>query len=241
MSIYPNITIAKEKAVPLLKTTSLFGKLKDEQLEEVAGQMLQRQFAASVTLFHQGMPGTMLYLIENGSVRVFGVGLTGQEHTFNTFGPGSVFGELSVFDGKQRTASAITLEITTVWMLSRESFDRLVEKYPVLCRSAVEVLAGRVRTAAMHVENIIFQDVLGRIAYELLNLAERHGTETEKGLEIGVPLTQSDLASIVGSTRESVNKALSQLRKSELLEVDGAEYLILDREGLAQIVQQRGR
>ena len=241
MSMYSNFETAREKVIPLLRSTRLFGGLNADQVKEVAASMTPRQFTAGVTLFHQGMPGTTMYLIETGSVRVFGVGLTGQEHTFNTFGPGDFFGELSVFDGKQRTASAITLADTALWMLSKDSFDRLVGKYPPIARAAIEVLAGRVRTAANHVENLIFQDVMGRIAYELLHLAQRHGRETDAGLMIDLPLTQTDLASIVGSTRESVNKMLAQLRRRGLIEIDGTEIQILDREGLVKIVQQRGR
>ncbi len=241
MSIYSRTPRSKDQAIPLLRSSNLFGSLNDEQLGEVAAQLIPRQFSGGVTIFHQGMPGTMLYLIETGSVRVFGVGLTGQEHTFSTFGAGSVFGELSVFDGKNRTASAITLEDTSVWMLSRESFDRLLSAYPALCRAAVGVLAGRVRTAATHVENIIFQDVLGRLAFELLNLSERHGKAEAGRIEISLPLTQSDLATIVGATRESVNKALTLLRKQGLLLIEGTQFWVLDPEGLKAVVQQRGR
>ena len=241
MSIYSKFSGPGSSVIPLLKATLLFQQLTQQQLEEVASHLMPRQFSAGITIFHQGMPGSMLYLIEQGSVRVFGVGLTGQEHTFNTFSAGSIFGELSVFDGKQRTASAITLENTRVWMLSKENFEQLAEQYPIICRAAIEILASRLRTAAMHVENIIFQDVLGRLSFELLNLADRHGKKSDGTTEIGLPLTQTDLATIVGATRESVNKALAQLRKEGFLKMDGTQFWILDEAGLMKIVQQRGR
>ena len=241
MSLYSNLPSSTGDAVALLRTVTLFSALNEGELEKAAGQLRRRTFGPAVTLFHQGMPGSSLYVIEVGSVRVYAVGLTGQEHTFTTFGPGNFFGELSVIDGQPRTASAITLNHSVIWLMPRESFNRLLDDCPALCRSVVEILAGRVRRSATHVESIIFQDVLGRVAFEVLNLAERHGREVGSTIEIDMPLTQSDLATIVGATRESVNKALSTLRKQGLLEMEGTELQVLNAEKLMELVGRRGR
>jgi len=241
MSMYSRISASSDDAVSVLQANPLFRGLSEKELGEVAGGMIRRVYGAGVTLFHQGMPGTMIYFIETGSVRVFGIGLTGQEHTFTTFGPGNVFGELAILDGQPRTASAITLEPAVLWLLHQDTFELLLKEHPQLCRTLVDVLVRRIRRAAMHVETIIFQDVLGRIAFELLNLAERHGEPGDAGVAIDMPLTQSDLASIVGATRESVNKALGTLRKRALLEMEGTRLLILDPDGLLEIVERRGR
>ena len=241
MSLYANISDSSEEAVAMLRKIDLFRSLETDQLEQIAGQVMRRTYGAGVTLFHQGMPGSSIYVIEEGSVRVFAVGLTGQEHTFTTFGPDNFFGELSVIDGGPRTASAITLEPSVVWLLSKDLFHRILDDYPSVCRTITTILAGRVRRSATHVEAIIFQDVLGRVAYEILNLSERHGQPENGGIRIEMPLTQSDLASIVGATRESVNKALATLRKRELLEMEGTSLLVLEPEKLMDLVGARGR
>jgi CRP-like cAMP-binding protein len=241
MSLYSSLPASAEDAVALLRTVSLFQTLTDDELKQTAAELRRRTFGPGVTLFHQGMPGSSLYTIEKGSVRVFAVGLTGQEHTFTTFGPGSFFGELSLIDGQPRTASAITLDQSVLWLMSREAFQGLLEDCPGLCRSVVKILAGRIRRSATHVESIIFQDVLGRVAFEVLNLADRHGRAIEDGIEIEMPLTQSDLATIVGATRESVNKALATLRKQGLLEMEGTRLQVLDAEKLMELVGRRGR
>jgi CRP-like cAMP-binding protein len=241
MSLYSSLPSSMDEAVSLLRKVSMFASLNEGELVKAAEQMRRRSYGPGVTLFHQGMPGSSLYVIQKGSVRVFAVGLTGQEHTFTTFGPGHFFGELSVIDGLPRTASAITLDHAVIWLMSREAFLRLMEDCPALCRSVVEILAGRIRGAATHVESIIFQDVLGRVAFEVLNLAERHGRDTETGIEIDMPLTQSDLATIVGATRESVNKALATLRKQGLLEMEGTRLQVLKAEKLMELVGRRGR
>jgi CRP-like cAMP-binding protein len=112
---------------------------------------------------------------------------------------------------------------------------------PAFCRAVVENLAGRIRRSATHVESIIFQDVLGRVAFEVLNLADRHGRRADGVIEIDMPLTQSDLATIVGATRESVNKALATLRKQGLLEMEGTQLQVLDPDKLMELVGRRGR
>ena len=81
----------------------------------------------------------------------------------------------------------------------------------------------------------------GRLAYELLNLAERHGCQTGDTIVIDIPLTQGDLATIVGATRESINKAMSALRSQNLVQIDGTQVTLLNPAGLRNMVHERGR
>jgi CRP-like cAMP-binding protein len=130
---------------------------------------------------------------------------------------------------------------STIWLLSHADLDALRERYPSLARNMIILLTQRVRTAASHVEAIIFQDVQGRLAYELLLLATIHGSPSNPGILIEVPLTQSDLATIVGATRESVNKALVYLRGRNLVKVEGTQVRVLDPDGLRRVIYERGR
>lgn len=239
--MYSQTSRAQYDPVAFIKTIALFANLKPPDLEEIARRITRHTYPTGSVLFHQNTPGTMLYMLEEGSVRVFGVGLTGQEHTFNTFSAGEIFGELAILDNQPRSASAITMTSSVIWLLSRSDLDVLFERYPSLARNMMVLLTHRVRTAASHVEAIIFQDVQGRLAYELLLLAAKHGTPSTSGILIDVPLTQSDLATIVGATRESVNKALVYLRGRNLVQVDGAQIRVLDSDGLRRIIYERGR
>src|SRR3990172_731227 len=214
-------------AQAFLRSLSLFAGLNDEQLSEVARHLQRRGFAAGVTLYHQDMPGIMLYMIESGRVRLFSAGRTGHEFTHNIFGPGDILGELPIVDGKHHSGTAITLLPTVVWILPRADMEDLLERHPPVMLAMTQMLAARVRLMTSHAEGMIFQDVQGRLAHEILRLAIRHGqpsppaplpsqTTGERSrageVEIGVPLTQVDLASMVGATRESVNKAMTALR-----------------------------
>lgn len=241
MSLYSSIPGAPSDAQEFLSSLPLFAELEAEQLDQIALRVQRRTFALGVTLFHQDMPGTTLYLIETGSVRVISIGRTGQELTLNVLGPGEIFGELSILDGHQRSATAITLAPTVVWLLSQVDLRDFMSKYPAMNQSMIQILVDRVRSTARRLEAMTFQDVLGRLAFELLTLAERNGRPCEQGIEITIPLTQVDLASMVGATRESVNKAVSILRTQELIEVDGTNWFIQDPAGMQQILYDRGR
>jgi len=194
-----------------------------------------------VTLFHQDMPGTMMYMIESGSVRVISIGRTGQELTLNVLGPGDLFGELSILDGQHRSATAITLAPTVAWLLSQADLKEFMVKFPPVNQAMIDVLVDRVRSTARRLEAMTFQDVLGRLAFELLSLAERSGQPHEQGIEITIPLTQVDLATMVGATRESVNKSVAVLRSRGLIDVDSTTWYLLDTVGMQQILYERGR
>lgn len=241
MSLYSNIPSAPPGAMDFLRTQSLFADLNEEQLEQISMRIQRRTFAPGVTLFHQDMPGTMMYMIESGSVRVISIGLTGQELTLNVLGPGEIFGELSILDGEQRSATALTLDNTVVWLVSQSDLKEFMREYPTVNQAMIQILVERVRATARRLEAMTFQDVLGRLSYELLSLAERSGVPCEEGIEITIPLTQVDLATMVGATRESVNKAVSVLRDQKVVEVDGTRWIILDPKGIQQILHDRGR
>ena len=241
MSLYSNIPNAPAGAEDFLRNLSLFAALDQERIEQIAARIQRREFAPGVTLFHQDMPGTMMYMLESGSVRVISIGRTGQELTLNVLGPGEVFGELSILDGEQRSATAITLAPTVVWLLSQIDLTRIMNEYPPVNQAMVQLLVDRVRATARRLEAMTFQDVLGRLAFELLSLADRNGQPGERGIEITIPLTQVDLATMVGATRESVNKGVSILRAKELIDFDGNRWFIQDTDGLQQILYERGR
>jgi CRP-like cAMP-binding protein len=241
MSLYSNIPSAPPGGQEFLAGLTLFADLEAQQLEQIAQRVQRRTFALGVTLFHQDMPGTMMYMIETGSVRVISIGRTGQELTLNVLGPGEIFGELSILDGQQRSATAITLVPTVVWLLSQADLNEFMSKYPPVNQAMIQILVERVRATARRLEAMTFQDVLGRLAFELLSLADRSGQPYEQGIEITIPLTQVDLASMVGATRESVNKAVSVLRSKELINVDGTRWFLQDPAGIQQILYERGR
>jgi CRP-like cAMP-binding protein len=219
----------------------LFKSLDEDQRKELARSLQRREFAAGVTLFHQDMPGMMLYLIDKGHVKIFSLGRTGQELTFEIFGQHDIFGELSILDNKHHSASAITLSHSVIWLLPKTAIDKLLDSNTSVAKAFIRILVNRIRARALYTEAMTFQDVQGRLAFSLVQLAERFGTPTENGIKIDLPLTQVDLGAIIGVTRESINKALTTLRTANLVQVEGTSIIIQNNHGLIRMIQDRGR
>ncbi len=217
--------------VTMLQKVSFFSRLTGQELEALAGSLIKRTFGKGTIIFHKGSPGRSLYIIESGRVRIFLLSSSGQEISVNVYGPGGLFGELALLDGLPRSAGAVVMERTVVYTLHRDDFVRLLQDSPRVAESVIRDLSSRLRYTTACLEQQAFLDVNGRVAAKLLELADRYGLPGE-GTEIGLRLTQAELASWVSARRESVNKVLGGFREQGLIEVDGQRITILDRDGL---------
>ena len=217
--------------VTMLRNVPFLAALSDQELEVLAESLGKRTFGKGMIIFHKGSPGQTLYIIESGKVRIFILSESGQEISVNIYGPGDVFGELALLDGLPRSAGAVAMEKTVTFTLHRDDFLRHLEACPRMARSIMEVLSTRVRYTTDYAESLAFLDVYGRVAAKLLELADRYGVQKE-GIEIELRLTQAELASWVGASRERVNKVLGTLRDYGLIEIEGQRITILDRPGL---------
>jgi len=215
----------------MMRDVPLFAGLSDQELDALAGSLGRRTFAKGMIIFHKGSPGRTMYIVESGKVRIFTLSESGQEVTLNIYGPGEVFGEFSLLDGLPRSAGAVALEKTVTLTLHRDHFFQHLEANPSMARGIIEVLTARLRFTTEHAESLAFLDVYGRVAMRLLDLAGRYGTG-EDGTELDLRLTQTELATWVAATRESVNKVLGAFRDQGLIAVEGHKITILDLEEL---------
>jgi CRP-like cAMP-binding protein len=229
------------EALEFLSRLPLFEGLDRDALSDLANRMQCRTFGEGVTLFHQDMPGMMLYMLAEGHVRIYSIGHTAQEFTYHFCGPCDVFGELSLLDDGYHSATCITMTPVKTWLLSKDHLADILQRYPLVGLRLLRILASRVRSTTRKAEAMAFQDVQGRLAYEILNLANKHGKQTEEGILITIPLNQNELASMVGATRESVNKCLSQLRTQNMIKLSGSTMIMTDKPGLERMLRERGR
>ncbi len=226
----------KEKWVHISKVSALrsvpfFAGLSDQELQALADSLENRTFGKGAIIFHKHSPGDTMYIIESGKVRIFILSESGQEISVNVYGPGDIFGELAILDGRPRSAGAVALERTETLVLHRNDFLRHLKAHPEMAQSIIQMLSARLRYTTAYVESLAFLSVQERVAAKILELADRYGTKAE-GIDIGVQLTQAELAGLVGATRESVNKALGSLRDQGLIRLEGHRITILDRSGL---------
>jgi CRP/FNR family cyclic AMP-dependent transcriptional regulator len=210
-----------EKESLYLKQVPLFADLDDEEIRELMTAARRRVFRAGEVIFHRDDPGQVLYVIKEGKVKICLISPDGQEMTLTILGKGEYFGEFALLDGLPRSTDAIASERVECYTLQRTDFHRAIMKNPKIAIQAMEVLSKRLRNTDNMVEDLIFLDVYGRVAKKLLELGEAHGSKTEDGsIRIEMRLTQQELASMVGASRESVNKVLGYFTDKNFISTD---------------------
>lgn len=209
-----------ENEAVYLKQVDLFASLSDEDIRELMSVAKQRTFRSGEVIFHRDDPGQVLYVIKDGKVKISLISPDGQEIALAVLGKGECFGELALLDGEPRSADAIALERVQCYTLQRSDFHKAIMKNPKIAIEVLEVLSRRLRRTDEQVENLIFLDVYGRVAKKLLELAEEHGAKVDDGTRIEVRLTQQELASMVGASRESVNKVLGYFTEKQFISTD---------------------
>lgn len=223
--------------VTFLKTVPLFAALSDTQLQRVANDIVTRTFAQGEVIFREGDPGQVLYLILSGQIRIFVSGVDGNETSVILFGrPGELFGELSVIDGLPRSATAVALEETTLFMIDRLAFRQQMRQMPQLAFNFMQVLSQRVRYNTQQIDSYASLTITQRLARKLLELAHDYGRVRPEGVIIDMNLNQTVLAGMIGATRERVNRCLSEFRKAEWISMEQGSIVILDPEGLRTAV-----
>jgi CRP/FNR family transcriptional regulator, cyclic AMP receptor protein len=223
-------------ATSLLGGVPLFASLSEEALRAVEAVCRRRVFKRGETLFYEEDPGNALYIVQTGQVKIVRLAPDGEERILHLEGPGECLGELSLIDGAPRSAKAVALDRVEALVLYREEFLALVDRHPAVARAVMSGLAGMVRRLSEQVQDLTALDVPGRIAKKLLELADSHGQTTPDGVQISLPLTQQELADMIGATRVAVNQALSWFRGQGILTTDRQGITLRQPEKLRQRV-----
>jgi CRP/FNR family cyclic AMP-dependent transcriptional regulator len=224
----------------LLQRVPMFAHLTSEQLTLLAGSVGTQRFERGETIFHQESIGSVLYMIVSGQVRIYRISPAGQELTVKVFGEGDFFGEMALLDGQPRAASAKAMSPTTTLTLHRAAFLHTINTCPPIAAAILEVMAVRLRQSNSYAEQLANLPAAQRVALQLLDLADRHSLRRGSdmaGSPVDLDLTQDDLASISGTTRETVNRVLSGLRDQGLVKVERARVSVLSLARLRATVE----
>lgn len=225
-------------AADSLRRCALFAHVDDAGLTALAGLMRPRRFRRNEVIFHQDDIGDSLHIVVEGGVKIVLPSQEGEEAIIASLKPGDFFGELALLDGARRSTTATALEATETLALPRDDFLRLLPEDPRLVIALLRALAGELRRLTGHVEELHFLDLSGRLTMRLVRLARDTDPAATGRVELNWPFTQSDLAAMIGGTRQSVNKLLSGLVDEGLLEIDRETLVISD---LARLEAQSDR
>jgi CRP/FNR family transcriptional regulator, cyclic AMP receptor protein len=183
-------------------------------------------------LYEEGTVDDKLYVIIEGKVKLTRTSPDGREVLVRVQGPGEMFGELAMFDPTYRTSTAAAVTDARLAVIAHADLRDVLVRRPTVAMILLKELAQRLRVITETTTNLIFTDVPGRVAKNLLDLAERFGNQESDGLHVHHDLTQEELAQLVGASRETVNKALADFAARGWLQISARSVLILDQERL---------
>ena len=218
----------------VLATAPLFAGLDETTAELLASAMTTRAVDRGHVVFNEGDTGDRLFIVLDGKVKISRSAADGRENLLAVLGPGEMFGELSLFDPGPRTATATAVTDSALASLDHDDLRPLLLGQPAVAVQLLAALAQRLRRTNEAMADLVFSDVPGRVAKALLDLAERFGVRETDGVRVRHDLTQEELAQLVGASRETVNKALSEFANRGWLRLEGRSVLLLDQERLAR-------
>jgi CRP/FNR family transcriptional regulator, cyclic AMP receptor protein len=218
----------------VLASVPLFVGLDDETASALASALTTRAVVRGHVVFQEGEKGDRLFVVLDGKIKISRAAADGRENLLAVLGPGEMFGELSLFDPGPRTATATAITESTLASLDHDDLRPLLLAQPTVAAQFLRALAERLRRTNEAMADLVFSDVPGRVAKALLDLAERFGDESSDGVLVRHDLTQEELAQLVGASRETVNKALSEFANRGWIRLEGRSVLLLDRARLAR-------
>jgi CRP-like cAMP-binding protein len=211
----------------------LFRHLPAPALEELSQNLRLRHFGPGDTVFYEGDPGTSLCVIQSGRIKLSLISATGREVIIDLLGPGDVFGELALLDGEPRSADAVATEGADLLLLQRQDFLQFLEEHPKLSIALLAELSRRLRRDTQLIQDAAFLDVPARLARVILRLAEPQGDAASPNQVRATPrLTQTNLAGLVGTTRETLNKFLGMYQDDGLIRLERGRIFVLDEHAL---------
>lgn len=220
-------TTASAVLVPLLRHMPLFSELADPAIRQLADRCVLRSVGAGHVLFVTGEECRGLYIVESGQVRIYRVDPEGREQVLHVEGPGRPVAELPLFDGGVYPASAVTTVASRLAFLPRADFEHLYRTHPDIAQAIVRALGRRLRHLVHVAETLAFRDVAARLALLFVGYAERTGESTPAGTVLALERTQEELALEIGAARESVSRAMKQLRRKGLIKSLGPRRLLI--------------
>jgi CRP/FNR family cyclic AMP-dependent transcriptional regulator len=216
----------------LLSRSRLFLGIDPKGITYLAGQAFRRSFARGEVVFREGDAGDSLYVVVEGIVKVWVSSGDGSELLLATLRSPDAFGELSAVDGERRSASATALEPTILVSLDRASLLDAMHRHPEVADGMLRGLGALARRITEQASDLVFLDLAGRLAKTLVVLAERDGTPEGASVVLSLPLTQTELAEMVGGSRQSVNQTLKAFEARGYLSLRGREVVIQDLDAL---------
>ncbi len=214
-----------------IKNAALFSWLQDDELQRLAQQSEMVACKRNSSFYFAHQQSDSIYLVKQGRVKLTRTSAEGREIILDILGPGEIFGELAVAGEEVRTHSAAAIDDALVCIITRQEFEDLLVRHPEMALKVLKLVGLRRRELEMRLEDLVFQPVANRLVLTLLWQARRHGVKGADG-SISLPLTQKDLAHLIGASREAVAEQLAEFKQQSFLETSYRRVKLTDIKGL---------
>jgi len=206
----------------LLKRVPMFTGLDDADLQSIADHTTTHTYPRNTILMHEGEPPDSMYVVVDGRVKIYVSDTEGKELVLDTLSPGEFFGELALIDGSPRSATVVTTAETTISKMHKTDFDRCLKASPSIAINLLKILSKRIRVLNENIKDLALLDVYGRVARTILRLAHERN-----GVLLTDPITQQELANMVGASREMVSRVIKTLKSEGFISISGKQITIL--------------
>jgi CRP/FNR family transcriptional regulator len=215
----------------VLQQMPLFHGLNEEELQRAANIAIPRLYRKKTVVFMEGGDKEAIYFIQDGLIKTYKTDENGNEQIVSLLQSGDMFPHMDFFNQRPYPATAETLVDSHLIAFPVRAFEQLFHDVPAIAIKAIDILSAKLRELQHKLQQFTGHDVNGRIVSFLLLLAEKHGDRQGSRVRIELPLTNQELANSIGTTRETVNRFLSQLKKENVLKMNRSE-MVIDVEAL---------
>ncbi len=225
--IPPMMSVSLDRITDFLATVPLFRELDRASVRSFAELTREQKFAKGSIIVSEGDPGDALYVVRSGEVKVVLIGEDGREVILNVLGVGEHFGELSLIDGRPRSAHVVGTHPSSLLVLRRSDFRRQVDQSPAVAWGLMTELSHRLRQADGTIGSLVLLDVPGRVAKVLLE----HASPGEPA-PLVKQITHQTIAQMIGASRETVSRAMAEFQEKGMIAVQRRQVTIVDRKSL---------
>jgi len=222
-----------------LKNCPLFARLQPADVERLESVAQAKTFSKGNLVYMPADASESVFLLTSGRIKLYHITSDGKQAVMALIEPGEVFGELAIFGSDEREEFAEAMAKSTLIKLPREEVQRLMETHADVAVGVTKLMGFRRRRIEKRLKSLLFRSNRDRLVHLLVELAEKYGTRTSDGVRLGIKLSHQELASIIGSTRETVTVVLGELQQEGRLAIERRQIILTQFDKLAATVEEK--
>lgn len=215
-----------------LKHLPIFEELAPADLAAINSVTTERRYKKNMIIFMEGEPGEGFHYVKRGKVKIVKMSQDGREHILAILGPGEVFAEVLLFNRGPYPATSVALEDSVIGVIKNMDLENVVAANARIALHIIRVLNQKLLHAQMKIKTLALSDTLARTAQILSRLSLQYGQRVPEGIQINVDMTRQELANLVGTTRETVSRVLSSMKKDKVIDFADQQIIIKDEKRL---------